>query len=110
MTAALADLINTAPRPYDRAQADDIRSLFDDVNEASAELLSGAAGCSGYLNRLMRQEADWLRSALATAPDVALVQVVDAMKEVDAGPIGSRLRRAKRRVALLTGLADLGGV
>ncbi|PZQ46712.1 MAG: bifunctional [glutamine synthetase] adenylyltransferase/[glutamine synthetase]-adenylyl-L-tyrosine phosphorylase [Rhodovulum sulfidophilum] len=109
--AALADRVALAPRPHDRARAGEIDALFADLAEAPRALLTGAAGCSPFLDGLMRRDADWLREALAQAPETALAAVFAEMEVGDpAIPLGNRLRIAKRRVALLTALADLGGV
>ncbi|MFQ8429888.1 bifunctional [glutamine synthetase] adenylyltransferase/[glutamine synthetase]-adenylyl-L-tyrosine phosphorylase [Amaricoccus sp. W119] len=106
----LASSIVTAPRPHDRDRAREIAEIFADVPETPRELLVGTAGCSGFLDGLMRREADWLRGALGQPPGRTMKEVLAAMDAEDGGPLGARLRIAKRRVALLAGLADLGGV
>jgi glutamine synthetase adenylyltransferase len=63
-----------------------------------ADLIRGTAGCSPYLRGLLAREAEWCEAALAGAPETALEAVL------------ADLRQAKRRVALLAALADLGGV
>jgi glutamate-ammonia-ligase adenylyltransferase len=110
MAGALAARISRAPRPHDRDHAAEVASLFADADPAARDLLAGTAGCSGYLNGLMRREADWLREALARPPEATLAAVLDAIAAGPAEDLAANLRTAKRRAALLIALADLGGV
>ncbi len=74
------------------------------------DLVKGTAGCSPYLGSLIHREADWVRM-LGDQSAEALRD--DILKDVAAAQIASLaadLRQAKRRMALLAGLADLGGV
>lgn len=71
------------------------------------DLVHGAAACSPYLAGLIAQEALWLPEALEdteTALNVLLVPPAG-----DLAALKPQLRMAKRRIALLAGLADLGG-
>ncbi len=72
-------------------------------------LIVGAAGSSPYLAGLIAREAAWLAPALQDAPEQALQEALTITGDGEAA-LRSALRQAKRRVALLTGLADLGGV
>ena len=83
--------------------------MIPDATGDVAKLLAGAAGCSPYLAGLIAKEADWLPSALA-APETALSEELESLPNVAPDALASALRRAKRRVALLAGLADLAGV
>lgn len=74
-----------------------------------AGLLAGAAGSSPYLADLIRQEAAWF-AAHVDAPEAAAEAVIAALSEVAPDQLFAALRQAKRRIALLTALADLGGV
>ncbi len=70
-------------------------------------LLAGTAAWSPHLADLLQREGDWLSAAIED-PEAAL----DAtLAEAATAPprLGSTLRRAKRRVALLVALMDLGG-
>ena len=110
MGGTLADRVTTAPRPHDAATADEIGALFDGEEDAARALLAGTAGCSGYLAGLMRRDPDWLRAALAAPPEATLAETLAAIDAEEDGGLDVRLRLAKRRVALLAALADLGGV
>ena len=105
--ASLAARISRAPIPHDPALGAEAAALFADQSGPVRDLLAGTAGCSGYLGGLIRREADWLREALAAPPEDTLEALLAAPTRAEAGP---SLRRAKRRTALLAGLADLGGV
>ncbi|WP_413849569.1 glutamine-synthetase adenylyltransferase [Albidovulum sp.] len=106
-----ASRLTRCPIPYEPARAADVPARFTGLAPELRALLEGAAGCSPFLSGLMQREADWLEEALAGAPEAALETELDRLGAVGgAEALGSELRRAKRRVALLAGLADLGGV
>ena len=79
----------------------------------SERLLAGIFGNSPYLSDLLLGEPAVLESMLAEGPDGALEALLAAHA---AEPTGNRaklmakLRRTKRRVALLTALADIAGL
>ena len=108
--ASFISRLNRAPLPFDPEAGADACARFSDQAPELRALLAGAAGCSPYLKALMEQEADWLRAALAEAPEAALDGVLAALQPDLPAATGSALRMAKRRVALLAALADLGGV
>ena len=98
------------PIAFDPGPAAEIASQFADLAPDLRGLLSATAGCSPYLQDLMRAEADWLRPALHEAPETAFATLIDDLAAVPIDDLGRALRQAKRRAALLTALADLGGV
>ena len=73
-----------------------------------AELIAGAAGSSPYLAGLIRHEGDWLIHGLDH--DDVVTRETAGFEDLAPDDLGIALRRAKRRVALMTALADLGGV
>jgi len=109
-----ASRLTRAPLPFDTDAGADTARRFADLAPELRGLLAGTAGCSPYLKALMEREEDWLRTALATAPEAALESELAHLGPADpdapAAAAASTLRRAKRRVALLAALADLGGV
>lgn len=105
-----ASRLTRAPIPYDPDRAADVRARFAHLPPELRGLLDGAAACSPYLADLMTREADWLEAALADAPETALDAALRAVEGLRSDDLGPALRRAKARVALLAGLADLGGV
>ncbi|MBF9033790.1 bifunctional [glutamine synthetase] adenylyltransferase/[glutamine synthetase]-adenylyl-L-tyrosine phosphorylase [Rhodobacterales bacterium HKCCE2091] len=80
-----------------------------DIPGAARDLLSGTAGCSPYLARLMEAERDWLAEALAAPPEETMAGLVAAARAAEGPETGKTLRGLKRRAALLIGLADLAG-
>lgn len=101
--------ITRCPRAHDPEQGAEARALFPDLDEPLAGLVEGAGGCSPYLKHLMERETEWIAGAFE-APEEALDAVFAALREVATDALPDALREAKRRVALLTGLADLAGV
>ncbi|WP_324754685.1 glutamine-synthetase adenylyltransferase [Roseovarius sp. Pro17] len=103
-----AHRISRIPRPYHSDHADEVRARYPTQSGDLADVIGGAAGCSPYLRQLLQSEADWLPDAL-DAPERALDALLKSLSGVEGDPSGP-LRQAKRRAALLTGLADLAGV
>lgn len=71
-------------------------------------LLTGTASLAPYLSGLIVKEADWLVEAVE-APEAALAGLLRAPQELNTETVNAGLRQGKRRVALLSALADLGG-
>ncbi len=74
------------------------------------DLLTATAGCSPFLQTLMLRQEAWLRDALTRDPGTVLVDLLNDITSQPAEALSVQLRIAKGRVALLTALADLGGV
>ena len=104
-----ASRITRLPIPFDIAAAADIRADLPDLGPEIMALVAATAGCSPYLRGLMVREADWLPEALAN-PESALDAVLAAPEATAPDALPLALRQAKRRVALLAALCDLGGV
>ncbi|MGR3464690.1 [protein-PII] uridylyltransferase family protein [Limimaricola sp.] len=104
----LASRLRRAPRPFDPDKAAEARALCGWADPATAELIGGTAGCSPYLANLMSHESGWLEAACAD-PERMVEAELSSFAGLDAKALGPRLRRAKRRVALIAALADLGG-
>ena len=73
-------------------------------------LIEGAAGSSDHFSDLIRREGDWLGEALCKAPEDAFETLMAETPPEDQKSVMVHLRKQKARVALLIGLADLGGV
>ena len=86
-----------------------MRGLFPDLAAEAAALIEGAAGCSPYLRTLCEAETAWLPGALEV-PETAFDTVLAGIADLAHDDAPRALRQAKRRVALLVALADLGGV
>ncbi len=105
-----ASRLSRCPIPFEPARTEEPRTRFAALAPELRALLEGTAGCSPYLAGLMLREADWLETALASAPEAALDDALAGLDDLAGDALGAALRRAKARVALLAGLADLGGV
>jgi [glutamine synthetase] adenylyltransferase / [glutamine synthetase]-adenylyl-L-tyrosine phosphorylase len=107
---SFASRIARAPRPHDPDLAAETLRALPEVPGPVADLVRGTAGCSPFLRGLLEREAAWLEGAFATEPEDALSEVLRDVAALPAGEVASGLRTAKRRIALLAALADLGGV
>jgi len=105
-----ASRLTRCPIPHEPARAADAATRFAALPPELVALLAGAAGCSPYLATLMTREADWIESVLCDSPEAGLESAFAGLETLAHDVLGAALRRAKRRVALLAGLADLGGV
>ncbi len=101
--------ITRAPRAYNPDRAKDVSERFSDQPAALRDLISGTAGCSGYLASLLTRHEDWLRAAVDARPEDTLTALCQ-FSQTGAEATLSDLRIAKGRAALLIALADLGGV
>ncbi|MEM9138706.1 MAG: glutamine-synthetase adenylyltransferase, partial [Pseudomonadota bacterium] len=113
----LAARIIQSPLAHDPGRAAACLDAIDpSLRQGSAgALLSGAAGSSPYLARLIGRHQDWLPGIMNSDPDWSFASLIDeAQKSVAAAEtfaeVGAILRHTKVRCALLAALADLGGV
>jgi glutamate-ammonia-ligase adenylyltransferase len=104
-----ASRITRSPRPFDAEQGEEARAAVAWASPDVAEVVSGAGGSAPYLKTLIEKESDWLEGAVDDA-EGAIAALFASLKSGATGDRAADLRRAKRRVALLTALADLGGV
>ena len=103
----LDEHITRVPRPFQPDRGQEAVAAVPDLVGPVRDLVHGAAACSPYLAGLIAREADWLSGAVNDT-DAALSAALTP-PEGDMDAVRPALRRAKRRVALLAGLADLGG-
>ncbi len=105
-----ASRLTRCPIPYEQARAAEARACVPGLAPDLLDMIGGAAGCSPYLKSLIEKEADWLEPALSGTPENAAEAVFAEAAAAERADVPKALRRAKRRIALLTALADLGGV
>ncbi|MDB6182404.1 putative nucleotidyltransferase substrate binding domain-containing protein [Paracoccus fistulariae] len=105
---SFADRITRYPIAVDQARADDVAAHFSALPQPVVDLIAATAGSSPYLASLLEKEADWLPEALDH--DDVVARETAGFEDLDADDLSIALRRAKRRVALFSALADLGGV
>ncbi len=102
---SLLDRLTRVPRAFDPERAAEAPDLGADARA----LLQGTAGCSPYLSGLMQREAAWLELALPD-PEGAVAALLNEIADISLPELAVHLRVAKRRIALIVALADLGGV
>ena len=94
--------------PFDAAAGAEAAARFADLG--IVEFLTLVAGGSPYLKGLMLREEAFLRGALALDVDAVVAAEIALVADLPLEALATGLRQAKRRVALWTGLCDLGGV
>ncbi len=97
------------PDPFEPERGDDAVTALPGLDADFRPLIRGAAGCSPYLAGLIASEADWLPEAL-TDPESAVSGILGGIPDIALDQLPAELRQAKRRIALIAALADLGGV
>lgn len=107
---SFASSVTRAPIPYDPEKGAEAATRVAGTGKPFEDLVGGAAGCAPHLARLVEAEADWLVEAASGTPEDALERALAEARGGELHDLASRLRRAKRRIGLLTALADLGGV
>lgn len=104
-----ADRITRLPTAFDPDLGTDATALLPGLTGDLGKLVFGTAGSSPYLKSLMEKEKSWLPPALDD-PEAALEKVFADLHDVAPDKLSDGLRQGKRRVALMTALADLAGV
>jgi [glutamine synthetase] adenylyltransferase / [glutamine synthetase]-adenylyl-L-tyrosine phosphorylase len=128
---AFFERITECPLVHDEARAADVLDTLEQALRATEDLapvarliaevpkvramLAGAFSGSSYLASLALRDPSLLAECLSNDPDEhlaeALASLTAAVAQADtAKEVMAVLRRFKRRIALLVGLADLGGV
>ena len=108
MTQTLAAMITQTPRIFNQDRANDATALIPGVVPELKALVAGAASTSPYVMGLIEKETGWLIEAVED-PRGALEQLIATTRALPLDHVGGALRAGKRRVALLSALADLGG-
>lgn len=104
------DRITRSPQPFQPEIGADVAQLFCDFPEQGRALVAGTAGCSPYLAGLLRREVEWIAQLRNHSPEALRDAVLADVRGSAGSDMGPVFRQAKRRLALLAGLADLGGV
>jgi glutamate-ammonia-ligase adenylyltransferase len=109
-----ADVLEGLKDAFVAPRFGEARRLVSDAPKVRA-LLGGAFSASHYLASLASRSPGLLADTLLLDPDAHLVEASTTLAEEMGRAASAReamagLRRFKRRIALLTGLADLGGV
>ncbi len=105
-----SDAITRVPQPFQPDIGVEVAGLFAAMPGSFRDLIEGTAGCSPYLAGLLRREANWISQLAERSADALRDEVIAQVRAASGSDAGDQFRQAKRRIALLTGLADLGGV
>lgn len=100
--------LTRCPRAFNIDRGRETAALIQGVSAPLTDLFTGTAGSSPYLATLIAKEAKWIAPALDD-PEMAVETVFSECLSAPYDVLEAKLRQAKRRIALLTGLADLGG-
>ena len=106
---SFAARLSRSPDPFDPARGAEALVQYPDANGGLAQLIVGTAGCSPYLAGLLARHAAWLTPGFDN-PEAAVTAEFTAITGTAPDKLAPALRQAKARIALLTALADLGGV
>ncbi|MCP4818293.1 MAG: glutamine-synthetase adenylyltransferase [Shimia sp.] len=101
--------ITRLPHAFDTDLGAEAAALMPELSSDLAKLISGTAGSSPYLKGLITREVAWLPEALDD-PEAAVAALFAGLRVTAPDQMPTALRQGKRRVALLTALADLSGV
>ena len=102
--------ITRQPIAFDPENGADALRQLPGLDPVVSGLIRGVSGCSPYLKSLILREKDWLLTILDQAPEASFSGALQDLSRATPDHLATDLRRAKRRVALLTALCDLGGV
>ncbi len=109
------------PAPYDEGAAERVLERIAETNAApladlqpAAAMLRALGGNSVYLGDLAVREADALVALAAEGPDAVLAVALGALRATPFHAsrlvVSAAMRRAKRVIALLAAIADIGGI
>lgn len=105
---SIATRMTRCPRPHNAERGADTLAALGDVPTALIDLFTGTAGSSPYLAGLLGKEAAWVIPACAD-PETAVQEVLCTVRRLSAENLVVGLREAKRKIALITALADVSG-
>jgi glutamate-ammonia-ligase adenylyltransferase len=111
------------PRPYDPGAAQRLIERFAELGRAEARLaarpavaalLAALGGNSPFLADLAVREAGALRALFVEGPDAVAARAMDSIAALPAATprprVAATLRQARRVIALVTAIADIGGL
>ncbi len=114
---ALARLADLTHRIEDRAELAPLAQALGE--ERVRDLLTGLADHSSFLWQLAYSDPERLQRLVTTAPEQAFAALIEVQRnlykpfltgEVTRDDVGAELRRGRGEMALLTALADIGGL
>jgi glutamate-ammonia-ligase adenylyltransferase len=97
------------PRAYHPDRGAEANMVLGELSGDLRELIANSAACSPYLAGLVHKEAAWIAEAV-TNGDAAVQSELTRLRNLPPDHRADGLRQAKRRIALLTAVLDLGGI
>lgn len=123
MRSGTYDLPGQWPAAYDEAAAERLVKDFRALGQVEADLtdvphflsmLRSLGGNSPYLSQLAIHEPATLLGLMAQGPDAVTADVLRGLEKIPPpaprSVVAAELRRAKRMIALLAGISDVGGI
>lgn len=102
--------IKDVPNRFEDAMSYELDGESGSEQTAFSKLVENASSCSPYLRSLIQSDEEWVFRLAEMEPEKVLNEIIDQDHPAGSTALGRTLRRSKKRVALLTALADLGGV
>lgn len=102
--------INRTPVPFEGEAPSILPESSARTYPNFEQLLSYSAGCSPYLNSLMKTDLEWLEEIAAKDPKDTLDLLCSPFDNDNVSQTVKNLRLRKKKIALLTALTDLGGI
>ena len=103
------DRTTRLPLAFDAARGREAVQTLGLSGGTHADLVAGTAGSSPFLESCLLKEPAWSTELLSVGPEVAFSELLSVIRDLDDRALEQGLRQAKRRLALLTALADLSG-
>ncbi len=91
--------VTAGPIPYNEIRGAEARAMFEGFPKNLRDLVEGTAGCSPYLDLLMRREADWLRDIVGRDIDTVFREILLDISGDSFQALSDSLRTAKSRGA-----------
>ncbi|GHA50576.1 glutamate-ammonia-ligase adenylyltransferase [Amylibacter ulvae] len=102
--------IQKLPIAFDPELGKETAQLYGKLPKRAQDLVAGIAGSSPYLRDLLNSQHEWLVLVSEIDPNATFDAILaDILKNPDI-ELGTRLRLAKKRVALLLAICDLSGI
>jgi len=105
-----AERITRTPVAFEANRAAEAMAALPQFEGNVRDLIAGATGSSPYLSETLQREPDWIEGIATDSPEDRLAAILSEVNALGDADLASGLRIAKRRVAMLTALSDLGGV
>ena len=110
MPGSFSNCIRRVPLNFENKSVEFFERISIQQNSPLGELLKSTASCSPFLHGLIDTEPEWLEYLVTYRAEDILDELCKEIAPAKPTEIATELRIRKKRLALLTALADLGGV